>query len=53
MKQITKGAEPREFVNWKSVDKMAHLPKWNRVSSELKTVIHEFLMREQGFICCY
>ena len=53
MKQITKSTEPPEFADWKSVDKMAHRPNWNRVSSELKTVIHESLMREQGFICCY
>ena len=53
MKQITKGAEPPEFADWKSADRMAHRPSWNRVNSELKTYVHEFLMREQGFICCY
>ena len=49
MKQITKGTDPREFADWKSADKMAHRANWNRVNSELKTVIHVCLMREQGF----
>ena len=53
MKRITKGAEPREFTEWKSDDKMAHRPNWNRLSAPLKAVIHESLMNEQGFICCY
>ena len=53
MKQIGKGAEPQAFTAWKSVDKMADRPNWNRLRSPLKTVIHESLGSEQGFICCY
>lgn len=53
MKKITKGTEPPEFTAWKSEDKMAHRPNWNRLRSPLKTIIHESLMSEQGFICCY
>ena len=53
MKLIAKGAEPPEFADWKSHDKMAHQPRWKRPSKEVKSVIHESLMKEQGFICCY
>lgn len=53
MKQIVKDDEPREFTRWKAGDKMAHRPSWNRVPAPVRTAIHEALMREQGFICCY
>ncbi len=53
MKQIAKVSEPAEFSRWKMDDKMAHRPNWNRVPGQIKQVIHEWLMREQGFICCY
>ena len=53
MKHIAKAAEPAEFSRWKMGDRMAHRPNWNRVPGQVKQVIHESLMREQGFICCY
>ena len=53
MKQIVKDDEPQEFAEWKAGDKMAHRPNWNRVPAPVRKSIHESLMREQGFICCY
>ena len=53
MKQIVKNQEPPQFSNWKRQDKMAHRPNWNRVAGAIKTVIHDALMDEQGYICCY
>ena len=53
MKRIEKRVEPKKFSNWKQQDKMAHRPRWNRVPSAIRGSIHESLMREQGFICCY
>ena len=53
MKQIKKATEPRAFSDWKSADRMAHRPNWNRVDSKTRAVIHSSLMHEQGFICCY
>ena len=53
MKRIAKNPEPQEFTDWKARDRMAHRPNWNRVRPEIKTVIHESLMQEQGYICCY
>ena len=53
MKRIEKGAEPMQFSNWKQQDKMAHKPRWKRVPAAIRELVHESLMREQGFICCY
>ena len=53
MKWITKSAEPGAFTVWKSKDKMSHRPNWKRVRPGIRSVIHESLMSEQGYICCY
>ena len=53
MKHIDKSTEPGEFSSWKEKDKMAHRPNWNRVPAQIKRRVHESLIREQGFICCY
>jgi len=53
MKWIDKGHEPHAFSEWKASDKMAHRPRWNRVDTKIKKKVHESLMCEQGFICCY
>ena len=53
MKRIEKGAEPMLFSIWKQQDSMAHRPQWNRVPAAISKSVHESLMREQGFICCY
>lgn len=53
MKRIVKDPEPEVFSEWKANDRMAHQPNWNRVRSLLKQQLHEALMQEQGFLCCY
>ena len=53
MKQILKDAEPPDFSEWKKDDPMAHRPRWNRVPTPIKKKVHDSLMREQGYICCY
>lgn len=53
MKRVAKKAEPVKFSDWKKGDRMAHRPRWSRVPAKIKKSIHESLMREQGFICCY
>ena len=53
MKRIVKDGEPRDFAEWKKTDRMAHRPRWKKVPSPIKEKVHESLMREQGFICCY
>lgn len=53
MKRIIKDMEPPDFSEWKAGDRMRHRPNWNRVPSRVRESIHESLMHEQGFICCY
>ncbi len=53
MKHIVKQPEPDAFNEWKSSDRMAHRPNWNRVPGDVKRGVHSALMEEQGFLCCY
>lgn len=53
MKRIIKGSQPREFTQWKLSDPMKHRPNWNRVPKYVKQTIHQSLLQEQGFLCCY
>ena len=53
MKRILKAPEPADFSAWKMTDHMAHRPRWKRVPTPIKEKVHESLLREQGFICCY
>ena len=53
MKCIVKSVEPEIFSEWKAQDGMAHRPSWNRVPRAIRDEVHESLMREQGYICCY
>ena len=32
---------------------MAHKPNWNRVPAHVRKIVHQSLMIEQGFLCCY
>ena len=53
MKHIVKQREPDTFSEWKTLDKMAHRPNWNRVPADIKRDVHLALIQEQGFLCCY
>ena len=53
MKRIMKDPEPTDFSLWKASDRMAHQPNWKRVPTPIKQKVHESLMQEQGFLCCY
>ena len=53
MKPIEKLEEPFEYLNWKNNDRMAHRRNRNRVPADIKRIVHQRLMQEQGFICCY
>lgn len=52
MKQIVKNQEPQQFSNWKRQGGIANRRCWNQVGP-IKRVIHDALMDEQGYICCY
>lgn len=53
MKRVTKSSQPVEFARWKQSDRMVHRPNWNRVPHALRQAIHQSLLQEQGFLCCY
>lgn len=53
MKRIEKNAEPPQLSEWKRRDKMARRPRWNRVPHQVRMAIHDSLMEEQRYICCY
>lgn len=51
MKRIRKAPEPADFSAWKA--KLKGLRGWSRLRPPLKQKVHEALLNEQGFICCY
>ena len=54
MKYIRKGEEPEEFTNWKNLENDDWQPNWdNNFQAPQKPIVHEALLGEQGFICCY
>ena len=53
MKRIIKGIEPVQFSTWKSGKKTSGHPEWKRVPPDIKNIVHQSLLEEQGYICCY
>lgn len=53
MKYIKKGEEPESFTDWKQLENEDWKPTWRILSKPQKTDVHEALLREQGYICCY
>lgn len=49
MKKIIKNQEPQQLSNWKAHGNTS----WTQLTRSLKGVIHDALLREQGYICCY
>ncbi|MDZ4785700.1 MAG: retron system putative HNH endonuclease [bacterium] len=53
MKHIQKGQEPESFKDWKDLENDDWKPNWDNLSKPQKTDVHDTLLREQGYICCY
>ncbi len=53
MKYIKKGEEPESFKTWKAVARST--PNWgySYLQNPQKKELHEALLQEQGYICCY
>jgi uncharacterized protein (TIGR02646 family) len=53
VKYIKKGEEPESFKTWKALAKTT--PNWgySYLQNPEKRELHEALIREQGYICCY
>ncbi|MBD2566832.1 retron system putative HNH endonuclease [Anabaena lutea] len=57
MKYIEKGKEPEIFTIWKAQKNDDWEPYWNTKYTNFqapeKPVVHDALLKEQGYICCY
>lgn len=53
MKFIKKSGEPVSFKQWKSQGNEDWEPTWDDLRSPEKPQLHESLLQEQGYICCY
>ena len=54
MKHIKKSQEPEKFTNWKALENDDWKPNWDEnFQTPEKPVVHDALLKEQGYICCY
>jgi uncharacterized protein (TIGR02646 family) len=57
MKHIVKGDEPPELNEWKSrvhdPENVGWRPTWENFQDPQKAIVHNALMTDQGYICCY
>lgn len=53
MKYIEKREEPESFTAWKALENENWKPHWDDFRSPQKPKVHEALIQEQGYLCCY
>jgi len=53
MKFIDKNEEPEIFANWKRLENEDWKPTWENFQKPEKPVVHNALLKEQGYICAY
>jgi uncharacterized protein (TIGR02646 family) len=53
MKYIQKGHEPAKFSDWKAQANENWQPTWDTLRGSEKSDVHQALLQEQGYICCY
>ncbi|MEH1907927.1 retron system putative HNH endonuclease [Nostoc sp.] len=54
MKHIKKSQEPEKFTKWKALENDDWKPSWDdNFQTPEKPVVHDALLKEQGYICCY
>lgn len=53
MRYIQKGAEPQEFIDWKTLANKNWQPTYADLSGNVKEAVYQSLLNEQGYICCY
>ena len=53
MRFIKKRMEPLSFIEWKSKETEDWKPTYSILSGETKSDLHDSLLSEQGFTCCY
>jgi uncharacterized protein (TIGR02646 family) len=53
VKYINKSEEPKSFIAWKQLANNDWQPTWENFGKPEKQDVHNSLLQEQGFICCY
>ncbi len=53
MRYIKKGQEPQSFANWKALENDDWKPTYSTLRGQIKADVHEALLKEQGYTCCY
>jgi uncharacterized protein (TIGR02646 family) len=53
MRFIQKRQEPSEFTTWKQKANADWQPNWGNFQKPEKIIVHNALLEEQGYICCY
>jgi uncharacterized protein (TIGR02646 family) len=53
LKQITKGSEPQELLDWKTLENDDWKPSFDNLQGNEKRAVRNSLLAEQGYICCY
>jgi uncharacterized protein (TIGR02646 family) len=53
MKHIIKGQEPQELIDYKDKANENWKPNFKELDKEMKQVLYQDLMKEQGYLCCY
>ncbi|MEA5580340.1 retron system putative HNH endonuclease [Nodularia harveyana UHCC-0300] len=54
MKYIKKYQEPEQFSSWKALENDDWKPRWDdNFQAPEKPIVHDALLEEQGYICCY
>ena len=53
MRYIKKGQEPQIFTDWKAKENDDWKPIYSNLQKPEKPIVHDALLEEQGYICCY
>ncbi|CAI8941004.1 TIGR02646 family protein [Pseudomonas sp. IT-196MI5] len=53
MKRVIKGTEPALFTQWKALANEGWTPSYSILRNPEKQALHDSLLREQGYVCCY
>lgn len=53
MKNVTKGSPPQSFEAWKMLANPDWVPTYGNLQNPQKRALHESLLEEQGWVCCY
>ena len=53
MKHVSKGEPPASFEEWKAKANEDWQPAYGNLQNPQKSELHDALLREQGWVCCY